>query len=123
MGVPLFGVDISGKIAAALGPRLRPATLIKRTPGSRGAVASSGMNPATASFAARGVVIDYDESRVDGTLIKRTDRKVLLLGDTIASRAEPEPDDEITIEGKTYVVIRATSDPAKAQWSCQVRQR
>lgn len=123
MGVRLFGVDIAAKINAALGSKLLPATLTKRIQGTRGAVASDGLNPTTTTHAARGVVVDYDDSRVDGTLIQRTDRKVMLLGDSIGSRAEPEPDDEITIDGQTYVVIRATSDPAKAQWSCQARQR
>jgi hypothetical protein len=64
---------------------------------------------------------DYRDSQIDGTTIKRGDRRVLLLGDTIAGGAVPQPSDKITAEGKMYDVVNVTRDPDAAAYTCQVR--
>jgi hypothetical protein len=120
--VPLFGVDIAGKIARSLGPKLLPATLIKVIPGSRArANLAGGVHATTTEHTARGVVETYQAAQVDGAMILRGDRRVLLLAGTIADGEVPAPGDRIEIEGGTYSVVGVERDPAGAQYSCHVR--
>ena len=99
-----------------------PATLIKVTPGTRtpGAI-SAGTNPTETSYACRGFVADYTAIEMQNTLIQRGDRKVVLLGASIASAQTPATDDKVTIDGATYRIITVNSDPAKATYTCQAR--
>lgn len=118
----LFGIDIAGIIGDNLGPGLLPATLIKVTPGTRtpGSL-TGGANATTASYSARGILVEYDDKEIDGTLVVKGDKQVLLLGATIASSKIPVPGDSVTIEGYTYNIIKVSRDPAAATYSCQVR--
>ena len=105
-----------------MGPGLLPATLVRSTPGTRTAAATgSGTNPTTTSHSARGVVGDYTDYQMDGTLVQRGDRWVLLLASTITGLAVPQPGDKVTIQGATYLVVRVKSDPANATYTAQVR--
>lgn len=118
----LFGIDIAGIIGENLGPGLLAATLIKVTQGTRtGGSLTAGMNPTTASYAARGILSDYEDRQINGTLIVQGDKQVLLLGSTIASSQIPVAGDKVTIEGRTYNIIKVTRDPAAATYLCQVR--
>lgn len=122
MGNNLFGANISGKVAAALGSKLLAATLVKRTPGTRTTTArDAGTNPTESRHTARGIVEEYSATQIDGTLVRRGDRRVLLLADTIAGRKVPAQNDSIVIEGQTYVVVAVTRDPDAATFTCQVR--
>ena len=65
-----------------------------------------------------------DETRSElVVLIRKGDRQILLVGDSIASAKVPVPGDEITIQGSTYVIVAdgVTSDPALAQYTCHCR--
>lgn len=119
----LFGIDIAGIVNAELGPGLLPATLQVVTPGSRDPLnVTSGTNPTVVEYSCRGVLEDYDDRQIDGELILRGDRKVLLLGKSIGGGAvEPKPGDQVTIEGRTFSVIGVTRDPAAATYTLQVR--
>ena len=122
--VKLFGVNISGLINKHISPGLLDATLIKVVPGTRTATSyAGGTNPVSTSFAARGVVVFYSDIQIDGTLIRKGDRQILLVGDSIASSKVPVPGDQITIQGSTYVIVAdgVTSDPALAQYTCHCR--
>lgn len=113
MGLNLFGANISGQIAAALGPLLLPATLVKTTPGTRTAGdPTSGTNPTSASYPCRGMVSDYRVSTKPGDgQVAVFDKSIMLLGDTISGGAiVPTVNDRITIEGATY---RIASVPAR----------
>jgi hypothetical protein len=123
VGNNLFGKDIAGKINRALGSRLMRATLVKRSPGTRTSDdLTAGTNPTQQRRSARGIVSDYSEGQVDGTLVQSGDRRVLLLGDSIAGRAVPEPNDEVEIGGTSYVVVRVKADPDIASYECQARR-
>ena len=102
----------------------RPATLIKVTDGisSPGQV-SGGSNPTTQAFAAQGIVSDYRDAQIDGTLIRKGDRRVKLFSTTIAGRQVPAPGDRITIEGQTLTIVTdgVTRDAAGATFDCQCR--
>lgn len=123
MGNNLFNANISGKIAAAMGSLLLPVTLTKVVPGARtSSDPSSGTNPSRRSFPCRGMVDSYKLSQFDGTIVKRGDRKVLILGDTLPSNIVPEPNDEIRAEGALYHVVGTPErDPDAATYLCQVR--
>ena len=117
MGTAIFGGVIAPAIAAALGPLLLPATLIKVTPGTRGVDPTTGRNPTTVSYACRGMTDTYEQAELaESAVITTLHRKVLLLGNTIAGGAvAPDVNDKVTIEGATYRVDAITErDPAGA---------
>jgi len=121
----ILGVDISGTINRALGSKLLPCVLRKHVPGGRtpGAL-TSGTNPLEQNFACRGVVSDYTDREASGGNIKVGDRRILVLGDSIAGGQIPAPNDELTIEGTTYRIVEngVKRDPAAATYECQSRK-
>ncbi len=123
MGLKLFGVDIAGEVAKALGPSFLSFVLIKVKAGTRttGDLAA-GVDPKTSPNNCKGILDSYHERQIDGTLIKAGDRKALLLGDTLPSGVIPEPNDRITAEGITFQVMAVSRDPDAATYTCQVRR-
>lgn len=119
----LFGVDIAKEIAKGMGAGLLPVTLIKVVPGSRDNTSmTAGNSPSTRRYPCRGILEDYKASEFDGTEVVRGDQKVLILGGTLPLGIVPEPNDKITIEGRTRTVASIPSrDPAGATYLCQVR--
>lgn len=117
----LFGVDIAKAINDALGKHLVDLTLTSWTPGTRTSTArTSGTNPTSTTATGKGIIEDYDSNQIDGTRVHVGDRKILILGKSIDPLV-PKPNDQITIEGSTYRVMRVKRDPAAATYSCQVR--
>lgn len=132
MGTELFsvdGIDVAALVTEHLGPRVLPCALIRPgAPGQR-----DPANPTKApqpgpptQYPCRGFIEDFSTFSIDGTLIKAGDRKVTLLGNTIAKgTVEPEGGvnkDQVTVEGKTWAVHRVLSrDPAAATYVLQVR--
>lgn len=122
MGNKLFGKDIAGVLASKLGPLLLGFTLIKVTSGARDAAdPSAGTSPTEASHACRGILEDYRDGQYDETIIKRGDRKALILGDTLPTGVVPEPSDKVTAEGRGFVIVGVTRDPDGATYTCQLR--
>lgn len=117
----LFGVDIAKIANQALGKGLLPLTVTVYTPGTRtpGSL-TAGTQPTSSTATGRGIIDDYDTRLIDGTRVQAGDRKVLILGDSIAP-VVPKPDDQVTIEGATYRIVRVARDPAAATYTCQVR--
>lgn len=123
MGNGLFG-SMAGKIASILGPMYLSATLTKVTPGTRGTDSLAGTNPTSASYACRGLISSYDQSQIDGTLITVLDRRIELLGDTIAGGdVAPEPSDCVLIEGTDYLLVAVQRDADRTSYVCQSRVR
>lgn len=77
---------------------VKSCTLVKVTPGIRtpGAI-TGGTNTTTASYAAKGWIESYDSNDMIGTTITEQDRKISVLGASIAGGAVPMPGDRITI--------------------------
>ncbi len=118
----LFGVDIAGIIDGAMSSGLLPATLHSIAIGTRTAGdPTAGTNPTTTDHACRGIQDDYNENEIDGDLVRVGDRKILLIGNSIAELVVPKPNDEVTIEGRRYTVVRVKRDPAAATYLCQGR--
>lgn len=119
----LFGIDIAGLIADAMGDDLIPGTLTKVTPGTRDPAAlAGGTRPSSRSYQFSGIVEDYRDSQIDGTNIVRGDRRVLILAGTLQRGIRPEGSDKVKIEGVEYYIVGVPArDPATATYSCQVR--
>lgn len=127
MGNNLFGVDIAGIVADVFTSQvpLLDAILHRREPGqSRDADSLTGgrVGRDTTPFPCTGFIDEYLDKEIDGTLIQVGDRKILLLGNTIAGgTVVPQQHDKITIEGQVHTIIRVTRDPDAATYTCQTR--
>lgn len=119
----LFGIDIAGIIAQEVGPGVLPATLIVVTPGTRLlGNPTGGTQPTRTSIpGGRGLIDDYTDDQIDGTLVQEGDRIVTLIANTFPGLPVPKPNDEVTIENGTYKIIRVKRDTAAATYTCQVR--
>lgn len=119
-----LGVDIAKLVDKNLSSKLNPATLQKKTEGTRStANLAGGTQPTTADFDARGFVAEYKEHQIDETLIHKGDRRVVLIANSIVGFTVPEPGDRIIIEGSTYVIQGngVSRDPASATYTCHCR--
>lgn len=70
-------------------------------------------------YPCQGLTDSYSALDIDGTLIRQSDIKVLILATTLA--IVPSVTDTVTIGGKSYSVISVATDPATALWVCQCR--
>lgn len=115
-------LNIPGIVGSLLGSRADVVTLTKITPGNRNpANLTGGTNASTTNTVARGYVSDYTTSQVDGTLIAKGDRCVVIYTSTLRGVA-PAPGDRITADNSSYVIVRVEDrDPAGARYVCQVR--
>lgn len=122
MGNPLFGVNISGLIKDNIGPGVLSATLTKFTSGTRTAgQLTGGTNPTSVAYPCRGFIDKQVNRDREGTLISDGTVKIVLIGDTIDngnSAAAPTTNDQVTLEGKVYVIRGPIDrDPAAATYS------
>jgi len=110
--------DMPGLINGALGAIAEDITLTQ----SDGLVADGQggwTQGTTTDYAGKGFIEDYtDKERLEGG-VPETDRKILLLADSV--NTEPSPQDRITVRGQTYQVIMGKTDPAQAVYVLQVR--
>lgn len=118
-----LGVDVAKILGQAFGSKVSSVTLVKVTAWDRQAgQLTSGVNPTTQEYSARGFVEDYKDFFIDGAIIQRGDRKITLLADTVASGAVPETGDKLVIEGTTQIIVNVARDPAGATYTCQARK-
>ena len=123
----LFGLDIAGIVSDAIAGagNLRPATLVKVTPGTRtvGSL-STGTNPTQASYTTQGVFEPTTKGDWNGSSWDMTRREVgtvTLLGKPLtAAGVVPEAGDLVTIEGATYSISAVSRDPSAASYTCTV---
>ncbi len=126
MGNALFGVDIAGIVAQALGPGLLPVTITRQIAGERTAGnLTGGLARAPLTFSGvRGIWEDLPRTPPPGVTFEINDRIALLIGDTIPAGGIPQRDDAIQIEGITlYVVQLIARDPAAASYRYLCRDR
>lgn len=103
---------------------VRETVLTKVTPGTRTVGAeNAGTNPTTVTHPCSGIVKAFDTHLIDGTIVKREDRKIWLLGESLPDGVEPKPGDRIAIDGATYTVLAVPErDAAKFQFICHGRK-
>lgn len=126
MGNVLFGVDIAGIVADAMGGQLLPVTITRYTRGDRDPGNLTGGQPATPETVTgiSGFFEDFTRDPPPGVVVELGDRKALLIGDTIPAGGHPLRNDAITIEGETlYMVQLLSRDPAAATFVYLCRDR
>lgn len=113
MGNNLFGRDIAGIINRVFDSNsgvapLLSATLFKVTTSTArsGSALTSGRSTTTTQYTCTGFVENFEERQIDGTLVKRGDRKIVLIGDSIeGGTVAPEAKDRVLIENQVYSII------------------
>lgn len=121
MGNNLFGANISGKLAKALGRKLLPGTLRRETEGARTSSSlSSGRTKVITTHTFRGYVAGM-EILQKGTILPETRDAVYILGDTIKPSVIPVVNDTILLNGEEFTVVSRTHDPDKAGYTLQVK--
>lgn len=124
MGKNLFGQNISGKILAALGGSLLPATLHSITAGTRTpGNLSGGTNPTEVPHSCRGMIDSQSRESINGTLVQAGNIVILLLGDSIdGGNTPPAVTDAVTIEGTRYNILAIDRDPDAATYTLLAAQ-
>lgn len=130
MGNEMFGVDIAGIIADALGDGVFDVTITREVQGARapGNLTGGRQKAAPQSWTCKGFWDDFSGPQ-PGIDLQLGDRKAVLLGDTIPAGALPIlRNDLITVhedEGDValYVEKPTRRDPAAAVYEFQCRDR
>ena len=121
MGVPLFGVNISGIIKSAMAAGLPAIRLLKEQVGAVDAANPTDEPPVSyRSVPCRGFEDSSEDTRRNGTQVQQSGRLILILGDTLPRGVVPEPGDRIQILGETLEIVGegVSSDPARATYLC-----
>lgn len=109
--------DIAPAVFDALALDFRPATLeveTGRAPDGRG-----GFEPAFTAQPCRAIVDDYSLARRAMVGIPADDRAITVLGHGLTT--PPAPGGRITIEGRPWLIVSVSRDPAAATYELQVR--
>lgn len=125
MAPALFGLNIAGivKDAVQSAGGLVNGTLTEISVGTRSGDLTAGrtQTPTIHTFT-DGIIGGYKDSEIDGTTIKKGDRRILIIANTLSSPVEPKANWKVSIEGSpNYRVVDAERDPAAATWTLQVR--
>lgn len=126
MGSELFGVDIAGIVADAMGGQLLPVTITRNTDGARDPDNLTGgrAKVPTTVTGIDGFWEDFTRDPPPGVDVQLGDRKAVLIGDSIPAGGHPLKDDAITIEDQTLFMVQLMSrDPASAVYTYLCRDR
>lgn len=123
----LFGADIRGNIARAIGPNVLPAILkkIKRVPNPNKLTGPPLEDIKT--FQCRGFVEMFSERAQSRENVLEDDRRVILIGGTLPDGIFPEQGDTILIEDvdraqRPFIVMSLIDrDPDAATYTVHVR--
>lgn len=118
MSSPLVD-ELAEEVYAAMADIFLLATLRKVAPGSYDPATGGYPAPATAEYACRAIVVEYDDRLVLQGLVGDGERKVLVLQRSPAltgAGVQPEKGDLIVVDGETLRIKRRKQDPAGATW-------
>lgn len=123
----LFGLDIDKLVADGIKQAggVLDVSFTNYVKGTRSATQPSGGTSSTPKkFTAQGFVEEYKDSQIDGEVVVRGDRKVVILGATVSPAGAPAPGATVTVDEETTTIVEdgVTSDPARATYVCQVRK-
>ena len=118
----IFKANIAKLVNKALGPLVFDQTLTKSVK-SRDPADSTKVIAVETNHSCKGFIDEFKDEWVDGTTVKVNDRKIVILGDSLAVGVTPEPGDKILAEGKEWVIVKdgVKRDPAGATYECQSR--
>lgn len=130
MGNELFGVDIAGIIADALGDGLPDVTIERYTRGERepGNLTGGRVKGTPETIQCKGFWDDFTGTPPPGVEVQLKDRKLVLIGDTIPAGGHPRRNDACTVHEDAgdvmlYCVGPVSRDPAAAVYVYQCRDR
>lgn len=117
-----FGIDLPQLVGDVLGEETgSDVTLIVITPGVRKATSTAGLNTTETNVSCKGYIKDYEESQIDGQIVTRQDRMVVLFASTLGTTV-PKERDEVTVDGATYKVHKVKRPPSAAEYHLTVRK-
>ena len=116
---PLRG-SIARTVARALSPIAIPITYkeVTQVPVDE-AQPWLGMTERVVRHACRGWVESFSRFEVTRSLVEATDRKVVVLADTLA--VQPSETGRVVVDGESLSIASVRSDPARATWGIQAR--
>ena len=118
----IFGEDIAGLILDNLGPLVFDQTLIVVTD-TRDPNNSTKRLKTEVNHSCKGFIDVFDDGMINGTTIKFSDRKIIILGGTLDAGVVPTSGDKIIAEGQTFTITEGgvRRDPAAATYECHSR--
>jgi hypothetical protein len=122
--ITLFGLDVAQILAdeIATAGDLQSGILTKMYPGTRTpGDLTGGTNPVPTSHTLRGIVSTGEQRRED-QVGADTVSEILILGRSVSPFVRPEINDEVTLDGETYVLTKLLeSDPARAAYQFEAK--
>lgn len=122
----LMGVDIPAILHKSLSPRLLPGKLFVEQTSAR-----DPNNPTAGPIHAtpiehtfRGMFASYDDKEIDGNLVQKEDRKVLMTAKSLRPAIVPAHGMKVSVSGTPglWRIERVKMDPATATYTCQARK-
>lgn len=110
--------DIANRIFAGFQGRLLTGTLRKTQAASVNDLGDP-VSPTSTDYSCEGFVEEYDEVYRARADIPATDSKVNIFAKSLPDGIEPDQGDKVIMNGKTWIIRRARTDPATALWTCQ----
>lgn len=130
MGNPLFGVDIAGILADALGDGVFDVTITREVRGNLAPENLTGGRPKEAPVVAgcKGFWEDFTGLAPPKVELETNDRKLVLIGDTVPAGGLPQKNDLATVhepigDSSLYVWQLLSRDPAAATYIYLCRDR
>jgi hypothetical protein len=130
MGNLIFGVDVAGIVAEVIGPNVFDVTITREVRGARSADNLTGGPVAAAPgvFECKGFWDDLSGTPKPGVEYELSDRKLVLIGDTIPPGGVPQRNDAATVHEPIgdltlYVVQPLRRDAAAAVYEFLCRDR
>lgn len=116
----IFGLDLAGILLDNLGDSVFDQVLTKSVKTNDPADSTKRITVET-TYPHKGFIDAYDDKWVNGTTVKVTDRKIVILGASLPAGVEPEPGDKILAEGTSWTIVKegVKRDPAGATYECQ----
>lgn len=116
----IFKANIASVINKALGPLVFDQTLTKAVK-SEDPADSTKIITVETLHPCKGFIDAYEDKWVNGTTVQVTDRKIVILGDSLPVGVIPEPGDKILAESTSFTIVKdgVKRDPAAATYECQ----
>lgn len=117
-----MGVNIAGLINKYVGSRLNDLQLIRISSSPRDPDSpTAGTIKRKTTYKVKGFVESYSDNVIDGTVIRKYDRKINIIALSIPGLEIPRPGDVIVAEGRSDTILAVERDPAGAIYTCQGR--
>jgi hypothetical protein len=82
---------------------------------------AGGLGETVTDHVGQGFLVAFHDTEIDGTQVRRGDRKVILRGHTIPDGVVVTTEDRVTVGSVEYEIMAAWRDTAEAQWVIHAR--